>query len=70
MSKWETIKGSAGFFITMAVCLLAIGVSGYYLLLDREAESLPAIVETPAEELPAAAPVAADERCVREFLGE
>ena len=59
MSKWETIKGSAGFFITMAVCLLAIGVSGYYLLLDREEESLPAIVETPAEELPAAAPVEA-----------
>ena len=59
MSKWETIKGSAGFFITMAVCLLAIGVSGYYLLPDREDESLPAIVETPAEELPAAAPVEA-----------
>ena len=33
-SKWDAIKGSAGFFITMAVCLVVIGISGYYLLLD------------------------------------
>ena len=49
MSKWETIKGSAGFFATMAVFLLAVGISGYFLLLDKEEkESLPAIVEEPA----------------------
>ena len=45
MSKWETIKGSAGFFATMAVFLLAVGLSGYFLLLDKEEEPLPAIVE-------------------------
>ena len=49
MSKWETIKGSAGFFATMAVFLLAVGISGYFLLLDKEEEPLPAIVEGPAE---------------------
>lgn len=56
MSKWDAIKGSAGFFATMAVCLLVIGVSGYYLLLDREEEELPPIVETPVEELAVSAP--------------
>lgn len=49
MSKWETIKGSAGFFATMAVFLLAVGISGYFLLLDKEEEPLPVIVEEPAE---------------------
>lgn len=57
MSKWEAIKGSAGFFVTMAVCLLVIGVSGYYLLLDRNEEDLPAIVETPPTELAVSTPV-------------
>ena len=37
MSKrWDAIRGSAGFYITMAVCLLVIGVSSYYLLFDRK----------------------------------
>ena len=49
MSKWETIKGSAGFFATMAVFLLAVGISGDFLLLDKEEEPLPVIVEEPAE---------------------
>ena len=49
MSKWETIKGSAGFFATMTVFLLAVGISGYFLLLDKEEETLPAIVEEPVE---------------------
>lgn len=74
MSKWETIKGSAGFVVTMAVCLLVIGISGYYLLLDREEEELPPIVETPAEELavstPAEAPVEKDPPAVVEVLAK
>ena len=49
MSKWETIKGRAGFFATMTVFLLAVGISGYFLLLDKEEEPLPAIVEEPVE---------------------
>ena len=52
--KWEAIKGSAGFFITMGVCLLVIGVSGYYLLTDRE-EPVP----EPAIIQPVQTPVAA-----------
>lgn len=37
MSKrWDAIRGSAGFYITMAVCLLVIGVSSYYLLFDHK----------------------------------
>lgn len=50
MSKWEAIKGSAGFFITMAVCLVVIGFSGYYLLTDQEEDTAPLIVDTPSEE--------------------
>ena len=49
MSKWETIKGSAGFFATMTVFLLAVGISGYFLLLDKEEEPLHTIVEEPVE---------------------
>ena len=56
MSKWETIKGSAGFFATMAVFLLAVGLSGYFLLLDKEEEPLPVIVEEPAETTVSAGP--------------
>ena len=25
--KWEALRGSAGFYITLAVCLLVVGVS-------------------------------------------
>lgn len=47
-SKWEAIKGSAGFFITMAICLAVIGVSGYYLLVD-DTEPTPIVPDdTPA----------------------
>lgn len=35
-SKWEAIRGSIGFYVTMAVCLLAVGVGGYFLLSDEE----------------------------------
>ena len=48
MSKWDAIKGSAGFFATMAVFLLAVGISGYFLLLDKKDDNLPSIVEEPA----------------------
>lgn len=62
-SKWETIKGSAGFFITMAVCLTVIGISGYYLLVD-EPDPAPAeeAIETaePADPVPAAVTPAED----------
>lgn len=43
-SKWEAIKGNAGFFITMAVCLTVIGVSGYYLLVD-DTEPAPIVTD-------------------------
>lgn len=72
MSKWETIKGSAGFFVTMAVCLLVIGISGYYLLLDGNEEALPPVVETPIAETaitaPEAEPVMSEEPAVVEVL--
>lgn len=46
--SWKTILSGAGFYVTMAVCLLVVGVSGYFLLFDRE--------DAPAQEpvLPAA----------------
>jgi len=36
--RWNSLQGSIGFYATMAFCLLAIAVSGYFLLSDREAE--------------------------------
>ena len=30
--KWNDLMGGAGFYITMAVCLLVIGIGGYFLL--------------------------------------
>lgn len=41
-NKWRSILGGAGFYVTMAVCLLVVGVSGYFLLFDSK--------ETPAPE--------------------
>ncbi len=58
--KWDAIRGSAEFYITMAVCLVVIGVSGYFLLfggvspeerLEEEAPSEEAIVTDPAPEV-------------------
>lgn len=55
--KWDAIRGSAEFYITMAVCLVVIGVSGYFLLFDdQEAEeavapavepTVPAVISEP-----------------------
>jgi murein DD-endopeptidase MepM/ murein hydrolase activator NlpD len=56
--KWETLRGSAGFYATMAVCLLAVGIGGYFLLFggktaDTETVS---VTETPVLETVAASP--------------
>ena len=59
--KWDAFMGSAGFYVTLAVCLLVVGVSGYFLLFDSK-DTEPAAEETsqvpesesvaaPAEEL-------------------
>ena len=48
--KWDAIRGSAEFYVTMAVCLLVIGVSGYFLLFggdDTAEEALAPPDETP-----------------------
>ncbi len=52
--KWEALRGSAGFYITLAVCLLVVGVSGWMLLSDRGGK--PAVVENAAPEVSAPAP--------------
>lgn len=53
--KWEALRGSAGFYITLAVCLLVVGVSGWALLSGRGEE--PAVVEeNTAPEVSAPAP--------------
>ena len=56
--KWDAIRGSAEFYVTMAVCLLVIGVSGYFCslaatTLRREALAPPdeTPVTSPAPEL-------------------
>ena len=50
-NKWRSILGGAGFYVTMTVCLLVVGVSGYFLLFDHK--------EEPAEEPPPQAEAAA-----------
>lgn len=35
-NKWDSFMSSAGFYVTMAVCLAVAGVSGYFLLLDKD----------------------------------
>ena len=53
--KWEALRGSAGFYITLAVCLLVVGVRGWMLLSARGEE--PAVVEEdPVPEVSAPAP--------------
>lgn len=36
--KWDAFMGRFGFPVTMAICLLVVGISGYFLLFDREEE--------------------------------
>ena len=58
--KWKARRGGAGFYITLAVCLLVVGVSGWALLSGRGEE--PAIVEEePAPEVSAPAPEVTEE---------
>ena len=58
--KWEALQGGAGFYITLAVCLLVVGVSGWMLLSDRGKE--PAVVEeNTAPEVSAPAPEVTEE---------
>lgn len=47
-NKWRSILGGAGFYVTMAVCLLVVGVSGYFLLFDSKEAPAPE-TESPAE---------------------
>lgn len=34
-SKWDAIRGHAGFYVTMAVCLAVVGVSSWFFLFDQ-----------------------------------
>lgn len=54
-NQWRSILGSAGFYVTMAVCLLVVGVSGYFLLFDDK-ETPVQETELPAADAAAAAP--------------
>lgn len=47
-NKWRAILGDAGFYVTMAVCLLVVGVSSYFLLFDSEENPAPE-ADPPAE---------------------
>ena len=53
-NKWEAIRGSIGFYVTLAVCLLVAGISGYFLLVNREEP--PAEAETPVMDTATEAP--------------
>ena len=58
--KWEALRGSTGFYITLAVCLLVVGISGWALLSGGGEE--PAIVEEdPVPEVSAPAPEMTEE---------
>ena len=52
-STWDAIRSNLGFFMTLGVSLLVVGVCGYFLLFDRAEPASP----TPAaEDVPTAAP--------------
>lgn len=60
MSKrWDAIRGSAGFYITMAVCLLVIGVSSYYLLVEQTPKAEEPEQPAPAQDAYVSAPAPA-----------
>jgi hypothetical protein len=42
--KWDAFMGRSGFFVTLAICLVVAGISGYFLLFDKE--------ESPVQEEP------------------
>ena len=46
--KWDAIRGSAEFYVTMAVCLVVIAVSGYFLLFGGESPEDRLEAEAPA----------------------
>lgn len=53
---WDALMGRAGFWVTMSICLVVAGISGYFLLFDKEtpqpAETLPVHQEAPVPEQP------------------
>lgn len=53
--KWDAFMGRFGFAVTMAICLLVVGISGYFLLFDRNKEPAQPDLSPFSEE--AAAPV-------------
>ena len=53
--KWDAFMGRFGFAVTMAICLLVAGISGYFLLFDRDKE--PVQPELPPFSEEAVAPV-------------
>ena len=53
-NKWEAIRGSVGFYVTLAVCLLVAGISGYFLLVERKEPAAKA--EAPVIDTATAAP--------------
>lgn len=52
--KLRSVLSGAGFYATLAVCLLIVGVGGYFLLLRQD--RTPAAADTP-DQAPASAPV-------------
>ena len=66
--KWDAFMGRSGFFVTMAICLVVAGISGYFLLFDREdapakEEPLVIVDEAPApvQKIPAKAEESVDD---------
>lgn len=53
-NKWEALRGSIGFYVTLAACLLVAGISGYFLLVDRDTP--PAEPEVPVIDTTVSAP--------------
>jgi murein DD-endopeptidase MepM/ murein hydrolase activator NlpD len=51
--KWDAFMGRSGFFVTMAVCLVVAGISGYFLLFDREEKAPKEEPLVMADEVPA-----------------
>lgn len=46
-NKFKSVLSGAGFYAALAICLLAVGVGGWFMLFHRDNGAQPAVVDTP-----------------------
>ena len=70
-NKVRSLLGGPGFYAVLALCIVAAGVGGYFLLLREDPQAaVPAVPDTeasaPSEDLPEHEPFVGSEMCIRD----